>query len=224
MAQDNDIKAFIEQLKNAHNNQEILQQEAIQDLTDLQLFNRVLLEREAKRLESKLGKDHPRVKKIEDGLTQNLHVLNVLSNEQELKRLKVTEAAKDETLLHGRITNMVGHGIIGTQIILKNSAGDTVATKELKTDETGYFSFKFDARALAKISDEKIFITITDNYGKILHQPTEPLIMQKGEHKLLRTVINSKKIIGKAGMADQPTGGTPVKPKKAVNKIRKIKK
>lgn len=215
MENNNDLTSYVDRLKNVLKRHEGANREAVRELTELQLFNRVLLEREAKRLKSKLGSDHPRTKAIADGLKQNLNVINSLENEFELSRLKVPEVSKDDTLLHGRIADEYGRGVAGVKIILKSSAGDRLSAADIITDESGYFSYKFEPAAMEKIADEKVNITIVDNQGEIIHQPHEPLRMKAGEHKLLRTVVNKEKAYPWLRRAKQgASGGETIRAKK----------
>lgn len=154
-------------------------------IKDVQVLQRALLQREARRLEGKLGEDHPRVKRLHARLEANLGLVREMEVELEKARIRVPEVEEEGALIHGRVVDRRGRGNRGLMVTLVDEGDKPI--KKVPADETdasGYFAFpvgKESLTALTKLEGKGPFIVVHDSKGKKLYRDDRPLPVAETE-------------------------------------------
>jgi hypothetical protein len=168
--------------------------EALNNLKEIQVASRLLLQREAVRLEKKFGKEHPRTQRLKDRLKQNLEVINDLEVEKEIARIKIPEVSQDEALIHGRVVDANYRGIGGLMVcIIDSRERKLIVLGKSTTDDSGYYSLIIGPdkiEKIAKITEEEVYLAICTSKGKIIHRQFEPIKITQGDRKLVEVVLN----------------------------------
>jgi|GEM_PF-2650459 hypothetical protein len=148
------------------------------DCKDLQSIKQTLLQGEAQRLRKKLGADHLRVLQMETRLKQNLSIVHDLEVRVELAKIHVPEVQKDDTLLHGRVTDKSYRGIRGLRVFIEGEKGDEFGALVVETDDSGYYAIQIDSETKDKLKDKKTYLTVSTNKGTIIHKEQEALRLE----------------------------------------------
>jgi hypothetical protein len=138
--------------------------EALNNLTEIQVASRLLLQHEAVRLEKKFGKEHPRTQHLKNSLKQNLDIINDLEVEKEITRIKIPEISQDEVLIHGRVVDANYRGIVGLMVCIIDSRERILNDPDKSTtDDSGYYSIIIrpdNLDKMANIAEEGVFLAI----------------------------------------------------------------
>ncbi len=168
--------------------------EALNNLRDIQIASRLLLQHEAIRLEKKFGKEHPRTQHLKDRLKQNLDIINDLEVETEIARIKIPEISQDEALIHGRVMDANYRGIGDLMVCIVDSRErKLIDLGKSTTDDSGYYSLIIGPdkiEKMTKIAEEGVFLTVCTSKGKIIHRQFEPIKITQGDRKLVEVILN----------------------------------
>ncbi|HEX2967424.1 MAG TPA: right-handed parallel beta-helix repeat-containing protein, partial [Syntrophorhabdaceae bacterium] len=141
MTDEKELDNFIENLQETLIILRDVRIEALNNLTEIQVASRLLLQHEAVRLEKKFGKEHPRTQNLKNSLKQNLDIINDLEVEKEITRIKIPEISQDEALIHGRVMDANYRGIGGLMVCIIDSRERILNDPEKSTtDDSGYYS------------------------------------------------------------------------------------
>lgn len=168
--------------------------EALNDLKEIQIASRTLLQYEALRLEKRFGKEHPRTRHLKARLEQNLEVINDLEVEAEIARIKIPEVSQDEALIHGRVVDKNYRGISGLAVLMTDKGGEKlIDLGKSETDNSGYYSLVVKPDIMDRMSDvieRGIFLTVFTSKDRIVHRELESVKVAKGGRVLVEAVLN----------------------------------
>src|SRR5262247_2074225 len=115
---------------------------ALSGAVDTQVVMQAFFQHEARRLEKKLGAQHPRVRQMKSRLKSNLQIINSLEIERQLARIEGAQVEGEAALVHGRIADDDGLGIEGLTVCLTDQSAIPIrGASEAVTDASGYFAF-----------------------------------------------------------------------------------
>jgi hypothetical protein len=176
-----------------------------------------LLENEKRRLIKKYGTDHPRTRKIEAKLKHNINTVHHLDVEIQIAKIKVPKVDEKDLLINGRVTDEKLLGISNFMVYLTDSQKRKITSiKGTKTDTSGYYAFVINPKTAKTISKKKVYLTIYNEKGKILHQRDKPLEITEGGRESIYVSL--------AGAAITPPEKKEKKPAKKEKKKKEIKK
>jgi len=157
---------------------------SIDSLKDVQLFHRSLLQREAGRLERKLGSDHPRVLRLKARADTSLKRAAATSAELELVRIQAPQAEVDDVLIHGRVILSNKRGLGNLMIRLEDEQGRQIKDLgETQTDAFGYYSIRVDPQTVEKLEKagkSDVFLAVRDAKGKVVERRQQLVQLEKG--------------------------------------------
>lgn len=169
----------------------------LQSLMQLKMIHTIknnTLQKEKERLSKKLGKDHPRIKQIDDHLKQNANFVKALNVETKLANITVPEFDAKTWLVHGRVVEETFLGISGLTVSFFNKNNHWIKSLgSACTDETGYFALVIKPE---RSVSEKLFLTVTNHDQKILYQEETPLYIKPGEIECRNIILIHPKLRG----------------------------
>ncbi|MFQ5793426.1 MAG: helix-hairpin-helix domain-containing protein [Candidatus Bipolaricaulia bacterium] len=167
---------------------------ALKETKDFQVFMRSLLQHEARRLETKLEKDHPRIRQLKARLKHNLDIVNDLEVELEIANIEPPDVGDDDLLIHGRVMDENHRGIRGLVVCMADDEGKTLATLgRFETDDSGYYSLVLDRTTVEKMpkaKEEGVFLTVCTKRDELIYRKPEPLKLTAGDRALEEVVLN----------------------------------
>ena len=173
--------------------------DALTDTKDIQVIQRAFIQHEARRLEKKLGADHPRTKLLKAKLRPKLDLVDSLAVERDLTRIKVPEMAETDGLIHGRVVDEKGRGIGGLRVFVADKKGNRLRdVAEAETDDTGYYSIKAPEAVVDKVAEanpEGIVLTVASKGEKVVHRQRDPVKLIKGERSVAHVRLARKAVI-----------------------------
>jgi hypothetical protein len=186
--------------------------EALNEMKELQIMSRVLLQNEARRTDQKLGKDHPRSRALKISLEENLDTVNELEIESELAAVDIPEVDEGQTLIHGRVVDEKLRGIGGLFVSMSDEEGKTLRSLgRSETDASGYYALVIGPEALEKApktTENGVFLTVHTRKGQVVDRGFQPLDIAKGDHKLVEVVLDLESLIGGKGQPEyRPAAG-----------------
>jgi hypothetical protein len=184
--------------------------EALNEVMELQIISRVLLQNEALRVEKKFGGDHPRTRALQSSLEQNLSSIAEFTAETQIAAISIPEVDEDQTLIHGRVIEEEFRGVEGLFVSMADEEGKTLhSLGRSETDASGYYALVIDPDALQKTSEaveEGVFLTISTRKGEIVYREFDPLEISEGERKLVEVVLDRRDLIGETRQPDYGRG------------------
>lgn len=172
---------------------------ALNEVQELQVMGRVLLQNEAARMDRKLGKHHPRSRSLRASLDHNLDSISELEVELEISRISPPEVEENQTLVHGRVVDENGRGAPGLFVSVTDEAGRTLHfLGRAETDASGYYALVIDPDALrreARAVESGVFVTVGTGQDEIIHRKFEPLEISEGERKLVEEVVLDREVL-----------------------------
>ncbi len=153
-------------------------------MSDFQVTQTKMLEKEQVRLEKKYSADHPKVRKIAERLIYNQGLRPELDREIEKSKIAIPEIDANTWMVHGRVMDAEGVAISGLAVSLYDDVEQLVSqVGHSCTDELGFFALQYksaedDRSSLA--DNQKLFLTVTDANHNRLYQATEPLYVRIG--------------------------------------------
>ncbi|MGE5423112.1 MAG: hypothetical protein ACM3QW_07595 [Ignavibacteriales bacterium] len=194
MTDEKELDNFVEDLHETLIKLRDVRIEALDNLTEIQVDSRILLQHEAVRLEKKFGTEHPRTQRLKSSLKQNLDVINDLEVEKEIARIKIPEVSQDEALIHGRVVDANYRGIGGLMVCILDSRERILNDPEKSTtDDSGYYSIIIrpdKIEKMANVVEEGIFLAIYSSKGKVIHRQLKPIKINEGDRMLVEVVLN----------------------------------
>ena len=157
---------------------------------DLQVMMRALLQHEARRIEQKLGRQHPRSQRLHVRLQTSLDVLNTLEVERQLTQVQVPNVADQVAFIHGRVVDENRRGFAALVVCLVD--GRTTPIREVEaamTAPTGYYALTLESAVIDSIGKKYptgVFLAVFTAKGRFVHRERQPLPLAAG----LRLVVN----------------------------------
>jgi hypothetical protein len=183
---------------------------ALSESRDVQTALQSLLQHEARRIERKLGRQHPRCQRLAVRLKANLELINGLEVERQVRQVKVPDVAGDAALVHGRVMDENGRGIAGLVVCLVDGRCTPIREAEgATTDATGYYAITLNRPVSASVSRQQaagVFLGVFTARGRLVHRELKALPVVAG----VRLVVNLR--LKRAGLTKGVRPGRPPKP------------
>lgn len=157
------------------------QTEGLRLLKETQVMQHALFAQEARRLERKLGSDHPRVERLRTRRDLSLQLVQGLHAELETASIRVPEVEDEAVLIQGRVRDETQRGVAGLEVVVEDEEGKPIrALGAARTNASGYYALAVDPGTAEKLADKEAFLTIRTPTGAVYHRATEPLSLVKG--------------------------------------------
>jgi hypothetical protein len=170
-------------------------EEVLRGFKDIQVMTRSLMQLEAKRLNRRLGKDHPRTREIKARLNRQLDIINKLEVGRQISKIVPPKAGEGKVLIHGRVTDHKLRGVSNLSVKFTDGKGTPYSeTITSASDDSGYYSFVLDDNTvgeLQRVGRGKVYVTVTDAEGKLIYRNPEPVAFVTGK-TISRDLILSK--------------------------------
>jgi hypothetical protein len=148
-----------------------------------------LLQHEARRIEDKLGPQHPRTQQLRVSLQSNGQRARTLELERQLMRVDVPEIPEKGALVHGRVVDEGDLGIDRlTACLVDRSGAPTLDARESISDASGFFAIPLEPEALDRLSKQHpdgIYLAVLTPRRRPIHQEPKPLALARGARLLL---------------------------------------
>ena len=144
------------------------------NMNELLKLRNNLFEHEASRVRNLSAEPDidPRVKMLEDNIKAAEPVINTIATQIEIGRISVPRLKEGEIIIHGRVTDEIGHGIENLMVSLVVEGKTLDVTS--KSDASGYYSIVLPTAIVDKIKERDIIIYIY--YGTVLvHKATDAI-------------------------------------------------
>jgi PASTA domain len=172
---------------------------ALSSTVDIQVAMQALFQREARRLEKKLGAQHPRVRQMKSRLKSNLQTINSLEIERQLSRIEAPKVEGEAALIHGRVVDEDGRGIAGLTVCLVDHCGSMVrGASEPVTDASGYFAFVLEPETVDKLNETYrtgIFLGVFTNRRRLMYRHPNPLTLARSARLLVEIPLKRLELI-----------------------------
>jgi len=166
---------------------------------DIQVMARSLLEHEARRIETKLGGEHPRARLLRARLDGSLAQINTLAEERERVQIRVPEVANDDALIHGRVVDNDRRGIADLMVCLTDANSKPIRSAgEPTTSDTGYFAFVLNSVQIKRLNKEfeaGVFLAAFDPQGELLSRQPKPLAFTEGTRLVTEITLTRMDVI-----------------------------
>ena len=169
-----ELQAMLDQFLGQH-------AEQLAILKSVHAMRHALLQQEARRLNRKLGKAHPRVRRLEAQLRQSQELAEDIAVEWETARIQVPEAKEDDVLIQGRVLDENRRGLTGLTVYVEDEKGNAVRSLMVETDLSGYYALKIDPATAERLSKAgESFLTMRTRTGRVIHREPASLHLTKG--------------------------------------------
>jgi len=162
-------------------------------LKDMPVIQQALLQREADRLERKLGREHPRVQRLRTQAQDNARLVQAVESAVEAARVPVAPVAEDTVLLHGRVLDEHGRGLAGVAVSAEDDQGKALRSLgHTESDALGYFALPVSARvaaALAKAKRTRIVLALRAPTGGTVRRERVSLTPTPGERTFAEVAV-----------------------------------
>ena len=173
---------------------------ALSGAVNTRVAMQAFFQHEARRLEKKLGAQHPRVQQMKSRLKSNLQVINSLEIERQLSRIEAPQVEGEAALIHGRIADEAGRGIEGLTVrLMDQSAIPIRGASEAVTDASGYFAFVIEPETVdslnAAASRAGIFLGVLTNRRRLVYQQPNPLALARSARLIVKISLKRLELI-----------------------------
>jgi len=180
--------------------------EALNELKELEITSRVLLQNEAARLDRKLGEDHPRSRALRSSLEQNLENIIEVTAATQIAAITVPKVDENQTLIHGRVIDEESRGVGDLFVSVEDEEGRTLTPLgRSETDASGYYALVVDPDELEKVSEaakEGVFLTVRTGKDEVVHREFDPLRIAEGDRETVEVVLKREDLIGGISRAE----------------------
>ncbi len=155
---------------------------ALSNRVDTQVAMQAFFQHEARRLEKKLGAQHPRVRQMKSRLKSNLQII------------------REAALVHGRIADDDGRGIEGLTVCLMDQSGNPIrGASEAVTDASGYFALALEPETVdglnAAAPRAGIFLGVFTKGRRLVYQQPDPLTLARSARLLVKISLKRLELI-----------------------------
>lgn len=197
--------------------------EDLELLKDIPNIQHALVQHEVKRLDRKLGRDHPRVKNLRSSLAHNADVVRSFSPDVEKEPEEEPDVGSDDSIIMGRLVDEKNIAMVGMTVDIEDESGRKIPNiGGVKTDDAGNFILRIDPQNAEKVKNQvggTGYVTVRDHTGKVVHQDAAPLRPDKGGQMSMNVSVSTEKFSGKEQVL-KPRGPIPRPPMDAG--IRKV--
>ncbi len=199
-------------LKNAFNQLVGDSLDALNDFINVQTMAYTLFQHEAKRLSRQLGKEHPRVKQLEENTKNSLTVIQGLRVELETSKIRTPDVPEEGALVHGRVTDSASRGIPGLSICAEDEKGKPLRVFGCaETNASGYYAIPIDHNTIEKLKNIDVYLTVGTTPDKVIHREKKPLAL-KPNSQLIKNITLDRNTLRPTEQAKPPS------PKKSATK------
>ncbi|VAW59413.1 hypothetical protein MNBD_GAMMA11-3490 [hydrothermal vent metagenome] len=168
---------------------------SLESVQQSQLLASVLMQREKKRLQKKLGLSHPRVRDIEQGLTRNFKVIAEINEEIKKQQIRIPDIQPDSVLVHGRISDEAGQSLAGLSVNFTDTRGNAVPVENTLSNASGYFSVVVPENTINELEDTPIQMNIARPDGEVVFRQEENFNLAQGENRLISVLVERSSLI-----------------------------
>lgn len=179
------IEEVLARTYKVYNQLEALHISELEDARDLWQVQLDELIGERNRLVEKYGtEDHPRIKKLDARVAFNREFLLAQDKQIEMAKIEIPEFEAGAWRIHGRVFDEENNPVAGLTAALYDEQGKWI--RELgfgKTNDKGYFWIdvsKEEGRRLEKITGQGLYLTLTEESGKLFCRLSEALHLAIG--------------------------------------------
>jgi len=195
--------------------------EDIELLKDIPTIQHALVQHEVRRLDKKLGKDHPRVKNLRSNLARNTDVVRSFSPDFEKDPEEEPEVVSDDSIIMGRLVDEKNIAMVGMTVDIEDESGRKIPNiGGVRTDDAGNFILRIDPLNAEKVKNQvggTGYLTVRDHKGKVVHQDAAPLRPDKGGQMSMNVSVSTEKFSGKEQVL-KPRGAIPRSPLGGIGK------
>jgi len=177
---------------------------ALSGAVNTQVAMQAFFHHEARRLEKKLGAQHPRVRQMKSRLKSNLQIINSLEVERQLARIEAPQIEGEAALIHGRIADEDGRGIEGLTVCLMDQSAIPIrGASEAVTDASGYFAFALEPETvdgLIAASRAGVFLGVFTNRRRLVYQQPDPLTLARSARLLVKISLKRLDLISEPSL------------------------
>jgi hypothetical protein len=174
---------------------------------DTRVMMHALLEREALRIELKLGASHPRARQLRARLRTTRTQINALRVERELLGIQVPKVGDEDALIHGRVVDNDRRGIAGLMVcVTDQNASPIRAAGEPTTDGSGYFAFTLVPKVIDQLRRQHkagVFLAVFTTKGSLIHRQPKLLVLDNGA-RLVEEITLSRGGLPRNGPVEPP--------------------
>lgn len=175
----------------------------IEQVRDITLSSRGLFELEAARLAQKLGPENPRAQAMRARVDNRLELLDALGVEAQIAKVRAPLVDDASALIHGRIVAAGLKGVASAEVSLVNDQGEDLGVAKVKTDEAGYYAIELKPDVAERLgSDQKLFLSVAGERGKVVPATAEGFTITAGERTLREVVLTSTDLENVRGKPD----------------------
>jgi hypothetical protein len=148
---------------------------SLEQMRELQLAARSLMDAETSRLARKRGADAPQVQALKARAGNRVEMVHAIDVEAQIAAVRVPRVDKTDTLIQGRITDAAARGVTGVTVQLMDESGKAVTgVEEVRTDANGYYAVVLKPAQAETLADQKLKVAVTNDAGQV--QPSEATI------------------------------------------------
>lgn len=191
------------------------QAEDLELLKDIPNIQHALVQHEVRRLDRKLGRDHPRVKNLRSNLAHNTDVVRSFSPDVEKDPEEETPVPSDDSIIMGRLVDEKNIAMVGMTVDIEDESGRKIPNiGGVRTDDAGNFFLRIDPENADKVKSQvggTGYLTVRDHKGKVVHQDAAPLRPNRGGQMSMNVSVSTEKFSGKEQVL-KPRGPIPRPP------------
>jgi hypothetical protein len=174
---------------------------AWEEMRTLHVLDTALMLREKRRLERKLGPQHPLVGKLEEGIARGAELARSLRAQLEVAKILVPQVTEGGALVHGRVTDENGRGIVGAVVGYEPTEGKgSLSLGPVETDQFGYFAIQVAADRLEALNAADHMLVARSKAGRLLHRERDPLEITAGAKLVKQVVLDRRTLWGPAAL------------------------
>lgn len=175
--------------------------EDIELLKDIPTIQHALVQHEVKRLDRKLGTDHPRVRHLRSNLSLNTDIIRSFSPDPDRTREGTSSPGPLHAVIMGRLVDEKNLPMAGMIVDIEDEGGRKIPYLDgVRTDDAGNFIISMEPEDAAKVRDGvggTGYLTVRDHTGKVVHQDAAPLRPDAGGQMAVNLAVPTERFSGK---------------------------
>jgi hypothetical protein len=159
----------------------------------MQAATQILFQREALRVEARLGADDPRVRELKTRIQANAFLFKGAEAAGSDALVRTPPAVSDAAVIHGRIVDDAGRGLDGLRVQWEDEKGQVLGILgQVQTDAAGSFTAALPAPAVLKLPPSGAFLVVRNPAGALLHREAAPLQPVLGGKTAVSILLNRR--------------------------------